>query len=73
MATIMSKRLAALALLALAPCGGCAGFSFEPTAHWWRDGGHICAESRDVAGPDWRRDAPSTCAQADTFAPPLAK
>ncbi|GEM_PF-5084495 len=69
----MNKTFAALALLALAPCGGCAGLNFEPTANWWRGGGHICAANRDTAGQDWRHDAPRTCAQADAHAPPLGK
>jgi len=67
----MSKPFAALALLALPALSGCAGFNFEPTANWWREGGRICAASRDTAGQDWRHDAPRTCAQASAEAPPF--
>ena len=57
MAVKMNKTLTVLALLALAPCGGCAGIAFEPTANWWRDGGRICAANRDPAGFEGPRAA----------------
>jgi hypothetical protein len=62
----MNKALTALALLALAPCGGCAGLAFEPTANWWRDGGRTCAANRDPAGLEWSRAAPRSCARTLT-------
>lgn len=63
MAVKMNKTLTVLALLALAPCGGCAGIAFEPTANWWRDGGRICAANRDPAGLEGPRAAPRSCAR----------
>lgn len=73
MAAKMSKPLAALALLAAAPLGGCAGLSFEPTANWWRDGGRLCAANRETGIQDGQRDAPRSCAQAEATPPPLGK
>jgi hypothetical protein len=60
----MNKTFRALALLALAPCGGCTGLAFEPTENWWRDGGRMCAASRDTAGLEWSRAAPRSCGRA---------
>jgi hypothetical protein len=66
------KTLKPLALAALALASGCTSFHYEPTANWARDGGRLCAQTRDPAFAD-DRAAPRTCAQpfSDT-APSLA-
>lgn len=59
----MNKLAGAVTLLLL--CGGCSSLQFEPTAHWWREGGRLCAANRDTAGLEWRRAASRSCALAD--------
>lgn len=73
MAVKMNKTFRALAFLALAPCGGCAGLAFEPTANWWRDGGRMCAASRDTSGLEWPRAAPRSCGHALAATPAPAE
>jgi hypothetical protein len=62
-----------IAIFAATLVSGCSSFSFEPTANWWRDGGRLCAATRDPASEDWRHAAPRTCAQAEAEAQPLGK
>jgi hypothetical protein len=59
------KTWKALSLAALMLLGACSSLRFEPTANWARDGGRLCAQSREPVY-DWDRAAPRSCAQ--TFA-----
>jgi hypothetical protein len=63
-----NKTSRGLALAALALCGGCSSFVFEPAANWWTEGGRLCAANREDL--NWTRDAPLSCAQALADTPP---
>jgi hypothetical protein len=63
----------ALALATLALAAGCSSLRYEPTANWWRDGGRLCAASRDPFGGEFDRPAPRSCGQANAGAAPLGK
>jgi hypothetical protein len=51
-------------IITLTLISGCSSFRFEPTANWWRDGGRLCAASREPFGSEFYRDAPRSCANA---------
>ena len=66
------ERPTLLALAALSLCG-CATPLFEPTPHWWAEGGRLCAADREDL--NWTRAAPRTCPQAradEGYAPEAA-
>jgi len=51
-------------VITLTLVSGCSSFRFEPTANWWRDGGRLCAASREPLNIEFDRAAPRSCANA---------